>query len=69
MVAIREQGWECPKCLRVWAPKISACGACNDRQMLEPELIPRRIPTKQPGDFTPQWTTDDTRWKRWGTQS
>lgn len=26
---IREQGWECPRCERVWAPKIGACGACN----------------------------------------
>jgi hypothetical protein len=35
-MTIREQGWECPKCLRVWAPKIAACGACNARQTLPP---------------------------------
>jgi hypothetical protein len=34
-MTIREQGWECPKCLRVWAPKIAACGACNSRQTLD----------------------------------
>jgi hypothetical protein len=26
---IREKGWECPRCQRIWAPKIGACGACN----------------------------------------
>lgn len=31
---IREKGWECPKCARVWAPKINACGACNARGTL-----------------------------------
>jgi hypothetical protein len=29
MIPHREQGWECPKCSRIWAPKIGACGACN----------------------------------------
>jgi hypothetical protein len=32
---IREQGWECPKCTRIWAPKINACMACNDRGTLD----------------------------------
>lgn len=59
MMQIREQGWECPKCQRVWAPKIGACGACNDRQTLPPDQIPRRIPTKQPEDFSPRWTCED----------
>jgi uncharacterized OB-fold protein len=30
----REPGWECPKCARIWAPRIAACGACNARQTL-----------------------------------
>jgi len=38
---IREKGWECPKCERVWAPKIRACGACNTYTPREPVCTPR----------------------------
>lgn len=37
---IREQGWGCPKCGRVWAPKISACGYCNLDAKREPPVPP-----------------------------
>ena len=62
---IREPGWECPKCQRIWAPKIAACGACNARQTLPSQLIPRFIPTKKQTDFSPQWTVDRADWRTW----
>lgn len=60
---IREQGWECPKCSRIWAPKISACGACNDRQTLPPYIgTPHRPDFYQIGaPISSEWnfTADD----------
>jgi hypothetical protein len=57
-MTIREQGWECPRCSRVWAPKINACGACNSE--LSP---PARIggPNTSAKAWTPQWnwTSED----------
>jgi hypothetical protein len=52
---IREQGWECPKCTRVWAPKITACGACNARQTLDHVPIRPHIgsPPTTNGSFAP----------------
>lgn len=42
---MREKGWECPRCERVWAPKISACGACNIGRMAQPQMPRWHIPT------------------------
>lgn len=46
---IREKGWECPKCARVWAPKINACGACNARGTLG------HVPLRPSEYVTPAW--------------
>lgn len=57
----REQGWECPKCARVWAPKISACGWCNHSATHEPA---KHIPIYRPSHFSPNWNYngDDAGW-------
>lgn len=57
---IREQGWECPKCERVWAPKVNACGACNARGTLG--YIPLRPLEPRYHDLVPtnwNFTADD----------
>jgi uncharacterized OB-fold protein len=46
MMPLREPGWECPKCLRIWAPKINACMACNDRGTLD--HVPVRFTCEDP---------------------
>jgi hypothetical protein len=66
MMQIREQGWECPKCQRIWAPKIAACGACNHQSpdSQASDLIPRYIPTYCRRDFAPMWTADGHDWNK-----
>jgi hypothetical protein len=61
---LREQGWECPKCQRIWAPKINACGACNSRQTLDHVPIRPYIgsPPTTNGTFTPRFTCEQTDW-------
>lgn len=56
---IREQGWECPKCQRVWAPRIAACGACNTEKGLKPHPIPQFLPSYVPETFNPPWRIGD----------
>lgn len=62
MMQIREQGWECPRCQRVWAPRINACGWCNHDAKRDP--IPRHIETYRPEHFNPIWNYagDDSGW-------
>lgn len=61
-MSAREHGWECPKCARIWAPRINACGACNARQTLPVDQVPtsKTAPVRY-HDFAPEWnfTADD----------
>jgi uncharacterized OB-fold protein len=57
----REPGWECPKCARIWAPRIAACGACNARQTLPEHMLPRHDQAVRYHHVAPEWnfTADD----------
>lgn len=56
---IREQGWECPKCQRIWAPKIAACGACSARQILPLDQVPVRPADPRFTCEAPEWNVDE----------
>jgi hypothetical protein len=66
-MTIREQGWECPKCSRVWAPKINACGACNSELSPpawvgtppQPQRMGQLISPSAPWTPTWNWTAED----------
>lgn len=45
----QNQGWTCPKCSRVWAPHVAACGACN---MAIPSFGPNSVPNVPPYRIT-----------------
>ena len=44
-------GWQCPKCLRVYAPSVTECARCNDFQLkpLSPHAVTCvRMPQRDP---------------------
>lgn len=56
---IREQGWECPKCQRIWAPKVAACGVCNDQRT----RVGRHVGSLPRGsEFQPRFTRETPEW-------
>lgn len=60
-MTIREPGWQCPKCGRIWAPRIGACGACNDRMTMPRDEVPVR-PTSQVQPPEPRFTCESPDW-------
>lgn len=36
---MRDRGWECPRCMRVWNPAVILCGPCEP-----PALTPQPVP-------------------------
>ena len=62
MNVVLNQGWQCPKCAKIWAPHIAACAACNARQSIEP---PRQPYIGSPGTapkFEPRFTCEVPEW-------
>lgn len=62
MNVVLNQGWQCPKCAKIWAPHIGACGACNSRQTLPFDQYLRPART---GDYVPpmyRFTCEAPQW-------
>lgn len=56
----QQTGWSCPKCSRVWAPHIAACGPCNQGVASYPSFGTPGTPFNPPypvtcGQVLPEW--------------